>query len=104
MTIVTNGGSQFFNETADLKLLLMKVHFKKDSLANILLLSDVVNLPGARVTMDSEVKHAILLYHNNKVLMFRECRDGLYYFDTSIEKVIILNPPLLLTQVTINHV
>jgi hypothetical protein len=86
MTIVTNGGSQYFNETADLKLLPMKVHFKEDSLANILSLSDVANLPGARITMDSEVEHAILLYYNDNVLKFRECRDGLYYFDTSFEQ------------------
>ena len=76
----------FFNQTADLKLLPMKVHFKKDSLANILSLSDVANLKGARITMDSEIEHAIILYHNDKVLKFKECRDGLYYLDTSLEK------------------
>jgi hypothetical protein len=47
MTIVTNGGLQFFNQKADLKILPLTVHFEKDSLANILSLSDIANLPGA---------------------------------------------------------
>jgi hypothetical protein len=83
MTIVTNGGSQFFDKTADLKLLPLKVHFKQDSLANILSLSDVANLQGARITMDSEVEHAILLHYKERVYKFRECRDGLYFLDTN---------------------
>jgi hypothetical protein len=83
MTIVMNGGSQFFNQTADLNILPLKVHFKEDSLANILSLSNVANLPGARITMDSKIEHAINLYFQGGVLKFEECSDGLYYLDVT---------------------
>jgi hypothetical protein len=83
MTIITNGRSQFFNQTATLNILPLRVHFKQDSLANILSLSDIANLTGARITMDSTVEKAINLFYDGKVLKFEECCDGLYYLDTS---------------------
>ena len=82
LTIVTNGGTQVFDNTADLNLLPLKVHFNEHSLANILSLSDVANLPGARVTMDTDLDRAIILHYNGQTLRFRECTDGLYFFDT----------------------
>ena len=83
ITVVTNGGVQDFNEEATLKLLPLKVHFNEQSLANIVALSDVANMPGARVTMDTDKERAILLHFEDKVIRFEECGDGLYFFDTS---------------------
>ena len=79
--ITTNGGSQAFYETATLKILPLTVHFNHNSLANILSLSDVANLPGARLTMDLSVDRAIILHFKGKKFHFRECSDGLYYLD-----------------------
>ena len=83
LTIITNGGSQIFKQTATLNILPLPVHFNSNSLANILSLSDVANLPGARITMDSTVEKAINLHHNGVTLKFEECSDGLYFLDTS---------------------
>ena len=81
LRITTNGGAQAFYNTATLKMLPMTVHFNAKSLANILSLSDVANLPGARLTMDTDIERAIVLHYNNKQIRFRECYDGLYYLD-----------------------
>ena len=81
--IITNGGSEIFKNTASLNLLPLQVHFNPASLANILSLSDVANLSGARVTMDTSQARAITLHYNNKKFLFQECQDGLYYYDTN---------------------
>ena len=83
ITVVTNGGSEHFKQIANLKLLPMRVHFNPDSIANILSLSDIANLEGARLTMDSSVERAINLHVNDSIIQFHECSDGLYYFDAS---------------------
>ena len=82
ITVITNGGAQSFNQHANLKVLPLKVHYNSDSLANILSLSDVANLPGARLTMDTEIEKAIVLHFNGQQLKFQECSDGIYYWDT----------------------
>ena len=82
MTIITNGGKQHYNSTAELKILTMQVHYNSTSLANILSLSDVANLEGARITMDTELEQAINLHYRGKIMKFEECADGLYYLDT----------------------
>ena len=86
ITVMTNGGSQTFNKVADLNILPVEVHFNQDSLANILALSDVANLPGARITMDTLEERVILLHYNDQIFKFKECVDGLYYYDTSKTK------------------
>ena len=83
LTIITNGGSQTFKQTATLNLLPLDVHYNPDSLANILSLSDVANLAGARITMDSKVERTINLHYNGRTLKFKECSDGLYFLDTT---------------------
>ena len=83
ITVITNGGSQHFGAEADLKLLPMRVFFNPDSMANILSLSDIANIEGVRITMDTDIDRAIQLHYRNETLSFRECIDGLYYWDSS---------------------
>ena len=61
----------------------MKVHFNANSIANIVSLSDIANLDGAKLTMDTSVERAINLHVNNMTIQFKECADGLYYYDTN---------------------
>ena len=83
LTVVTNGGSQSYNHTAEFNLLPMKVHFNVHSIANILSLADVANLPNTKITMDSSQDKAIFLHHGDEVYKFEECVDGLYYWDSN---------------------
>ena len=59
--IVTNGGSKSFAHVGTLKVLPLTVHYNHKSLANILSLKDVANIPNARLTMDTMIDRAIIL-------------------------------------------
>ena len=81
LTVTTQGGTKNFNEEVDLKLLPLKVHVKKKSLANILSLKDVSSIPGVRVTMYTFKEHAIPVDYKGKMLKFEECGAGLCFLD-----------------------
>ena len=83
ITVVTNGGSESFKQHGMMRLLPLRVHFNAQSIANIVSLSDIANLEGARLTMDTNIARAINLHINGTTIHFRECADGLYYYDTS---------------------
>ena len=83
ITVLTNGGSETFNQVATSTLLPLQVHFNSSSIANILSLSDIANLEGARLTMDTHIDRAINLHYQEKLIQFRECVDGLYYWDST---------------------
>eukprot|EP00957_Ditylum_brightwellii_P049423 3749865-Ditylum_brightwellii.AAC.1 len=69
---------------ADLKLFDMKVHFSENTMATVLSLSDVASLDGVHLTMNTLEERTILLHlGDGKVIKFKECDDGLYYFDTA---------------------
>ena len=84
LTVVTNGGRQTFEHIAVMKELPLQVYYKKDSLANIIALRDVANIPGVSITMDTSKERAIMVkVDEEKSFKFLECPDGLYHFDTS---------------------
>ena len=64
VTVITNGGAQTFEKTATLNALPLSVFFNPYSLANILSVSDIANLPGAKIMMDSSIEKAIILHYN----------------------------------------
>ena len=92
ITVITNGGSEVFRKHGTLNLLPLKVHFNAESLANIVSLSDIANLEGARLTMDTNVARAINLHINGVTLQFKECSDGLYYYNTKEASSSYSNP------------
>ena len=51
--IFMNGGSQLYNETADLKLLSMKCHVNAYLMATILSMKDTASIERVRWTMDT---------------------------------------------------
>ena len=82
--IVTNGGLLSYNVIGDCKLIPVQMHYNGDSIANVLSLKSVTSIPGAHVTMDSNVERAISVKLPNRVetIKFIECSDGLYYHNT----------------------
>ena len=84
LTAYCNGGAQCYDKLADLLMLPIKVHFKKDSMATILSMKSVSKIPGARVTMDTAVNANIIVsLKDGRVLEFMQHQNGLYYFDTN---------------------
>ena len=57
----------------------MPVYYNKNSLANVLLFKQIDALDGVKITLDTSVEKAMLVHMNDKVVKFRECKDGLYY-------------------------
>ena len=82
LTGITNGGLQTYKYTANFNLLPLRVHFNTHSIANILSLSDIANLPNTKITMDSSKEKVMLLHHNGRIIKFEECVDGHYYWDS----------------------
>eukprot|EP00957_Ditylum_brightwellii_P096269 7332464-Ditylum_brightwellii.AAC.1 len=67
---------------AGLKLFEMTVHFNENTMATVLSLSDIASLDGVHLTMNTLEERAILVHlDDGKVIKFKECDDGLYYFD-----------------------
>ena len=90
MTAFTNGGEQEYTHFADLKLLPITVHFKKDSMATILSFKTVMNILGAELKMDSSVSNDIMLtLQANRCFVFKQFQNGLYVYDTdtSVEQL-----------------
>ena len=51
-------------------------------MTNILSMKDIVSLPGVQVTFDSLKERAMLVHYKDEVYKFKECAEGLYYYDT----------------------
>ena len=84
LTILTNGGSQTYEQMAVMKDFPLEVHFKRDSLVNIIALRDVANIPGVTIRMDTSKERAITVEMGpHKCFKFIECPNGLYHYDTN---------------------
>ena len=82
--IETNGGSLVYDKIGISNFLGVSMHYNPGSIANVLSLSTVANIPGCRLTMDTEVEKAIVInMENGNELKFVECANGLYYYDTT---------------------
>ena len=53
LKMFTNSGSTFYDKIAPLKLLPLDVHFNEKSMATILSVKDVNNIPDVHITMDT---------------------------------------------------
>ena len=86
LLIHTNGGDKIFQKQGDLNIIPMIAHFDPTSLANILALKDVRKTPGVCITMDTDEEAAMLVHlPNGNILNFKECGDGLYYYNIGTE-------------------
>ena len=92
--IATNGGGMTYEHVADLNLFPMQVHFKEASIATILSLKDVATIPGCYLTMDTRKARQIVVVFDGQTYVFKECADGLYFYDTSTRDNTSINEPL----------
>eukprot|EP00957_Ditylum_brightwellii_P180750 13770038-Ditylum_brightwellii.AAC.1 len=60
LTVVTNRGSKYFKQA-----------------------STLVNVPGVQITMNMEQERAITVWYKGKKFNFKECSEGLYYYNTA---------------------
>ena len=83
--VATNGGGMVYTSEAKLKLFPLVVHYNPNSIATILSIKDVASLPGCYMTMDTrQAREIVVSFEDGKPsYTFKECADGLYYYDTS---------------------
>ena len=85
LTTYTNGGAQHYTQVADLLMLPLDIHFKQNSMANILSFRSVSEIKGARIVMDTSLETSIYVYLlNGCTYEFKQFSNGVYYFDTSV--------------------
>lgn len=89
----SNGGSLDYKRKGNVKALpKLEAYVNSNSLANILGMSDIVN-SGYHVTFGS--KHGdFFAVHllDSKVMVFKRLANGLYGFDTSVDKLTVIEP------------
>ena len=74
----TNGGSQVYMQLTNTILLSIKVHFIRNSMANILLFKDVSSIKGARINMDTAEEMGITVkLTNNKFYKLEQYENDL---------------------------
>ena len=82
-----NGGEQKYNLVAKLVMVPISVHFKRNSMANIISMKTITNIEGARVTMDTSSNlNIVVTLADGETFIFKPCINGLYYFDTNMAK------------------
>ena len=87
LTAYYNGGEQKYNLIARLTLFPIDVHFKRDSMANIVSMKTITATEGVRVTMDTAKDMSILVtIKYDCTYNFKPYANGLYYFDMNTIK------------------
>ena len=83
ITALTNGGIVEFKKLGSLKLLpSVRVYYNETSVATILALKDLVDVPEAFVFYDSRFLDAFLLvFRTGRIMEFKRADHGLYYYD-----------------------
>ena len=104
LTVYCNGGAQIYNLIAKLNLLPIDVHFKRNSMENIVSMKTVTGNKGVRITLDTKQDNGITLtLADGYVLEFKPHANGLYYIDinyvksSDIHKQTVTNYSLLQT-------
>ena len=74
----TNGGTRLFNQKGFGAIIPVPMHCNKDSIGTIYAVKDVLNIPGARITFDSNAGRVMKVNVNEKVFKFEQFANGLY--------------------------
>ena len=79
LKIYANGGELTYNEKGCFKYLPLCVHFNPSSIANVLSLKQVDDMPGFHLEMNTQVEPGITLIKGEARIQFMHSRNGLYY-------------------------
>ena len=65
LTVSTNGGLNSLDKKVTLKLFPMNVHFNQNSMSNILSFKEVADIPGVRITTETNQERAMTVTLKN---------------------------------------
>ena len=74
----TNGGTRLFDQKGVGSIIPVPMYYNKDSIGTIYAVKDVLNIPGERITFDSDVERVMYVNVNEKVFKFEQLTSGLY--------------------------
>ena len=79
MEIHTNGGSLVYKHMGQFNFLPLNVYFNDQSIANILSLKRVMDIPGVSIAMENGCKSALVLHYMDKEVRFTGAGGGLFH-------------------------
>ena len=94
----TNGGSIVYKHTGYFTYLPLQVYYNNSSIANILSLKHVMDIPGVSVTIDNSTEPTIILSYEGKDVRFSSTGGGLFH--CSIKDLHPLSPSKSVTTST----
>ena len=98
LEIITNGCTCTYDQVGMSKLVPVQMHYNPRSIAYVISLKAMTDIPGARVKMDTDVERSIIVsFKNGAEIKFQECKHGLY-FSIVVMQVKILTTVLSITQ------
>ena len=68
----TNGGQRLFDQKGVGVVIPVPMYYNKESICTIYAVKDILNIPGARITYDSELGKVMNVYVNDKIFKFEE--------------------------------
>ena len=86
--MVTNGGNKAFNDIGEYEIFTIEAHLNLHSMANIVALKDMVDVPGVRITMDRSKERAITVEYQGNLYKFKDLQDWLCYYYTAFDNSI----------------
>ena len=82
ITVFMNGGPPLFYRKGQLTFFTLCVNVNNVSLATIISLKDVNNIPGVHVTMDTSIEKAMnVIIIDGTIFKVKYCGLRLYYYD-----------------------
>lgn len=72
-----NGGTRLFDQKGLGTIIPVPMYYNKDSIGTIYAVKDVLNIPGARITFDSNAGRVMKVNVNKKVFKFEQFANGL---------------------------
>ena len=79
MKIHTNGGSLKYDTRGFFKYLPIMCYHNELSIANVLSLKNISDIPGCNIYMDTNIGPEIYVKYQNAILKFNQSANGLYY-------------------------
>ena len=79
LEVHTNGGLKAFTNIETLKLFPLDIHIIKYYMEKNLSLKDIESISGVHIKIDLPKEGAIIVERGEKIIKFKECRDGIYY-------------------------
>ena len=89
--LTANDSSTVYSLISSMKIFPLRVHFNKNSLANVISLFDLIKVEGIHITMDNKNNYGFHITFQGKLYYFSPFENRIYFFNTCKEPRIIVS-------------